>query len=485
MSPIIGKATVLSLAGLSFVFLRFLYTAFAFPVLVQDADVAPIIWTIMLVGSSLVQCPVILYSRNGRRIMDGMAFPMTVLCVLACFGMLMMYYGYVSFQSRALCYAGAFVASFGAGALTSCWKETSECLVTKQIQMATVFMAILFASMMYLLCLSLPIPFAVALNSLAPILSVIALRRSYLAIHRDHAPGVRFHTVGDHASAIISSRTQVVPLVALLIYASLISVPQCFWKSRVLPFVEGGNSSWSLMTACAIVLVGLIGITDYSLRRTETGSRVADITLLTVTLAAMLAPFFFNDSQTFLNISVFAGLVLYWAVFYSELDDVSIWEYGGAWIFSLLFLMANIVMLLAAPVRDMVSANHLWIVGVVLGISSVVAFIMRTITRRSMPDRFRPIQTELAEDGSDDDGALSVRYDRIMATFGLSSRELEVLEYLARGYSAKLIADKLFISYNTVKTYMGRIYKKLDVHTRDELVQVIADFEEPRTSTSS
>ncbi len=52
----------------------------------------------------------------------------------------------------------------------------------------------------------------------------------------------------------------------------------------------------------------------------------------------------------------------------------------------------------------------------------------------------------------------------------LSPREREVLEYLANGYIYKEIADKLGISYETVKTYIRRIYEKLHVRTRTEAV---------------
>jgi DNA-binding NarL/FixJ family response regulator len=52
----------------------------------------------------------------------------------------------------------------------------------------------------------------------------------------------------------------------------------------------------------------------------------------------------------------------------------------------------------------------------------------------------------------------------------LSPREKEVLEYLANGYIYKEIADKLGISYETVKTYIRRIYEKLHVRTRTEAV---------------
>lgn len=52
----------------------------------------------------------------------------------------------------------------------------------------------------------------------------------------------------------------------------------------------------------------------------------------------------------------------------------------------------------------------------------------------------------------------------------LSPREQEVLDCLAQGLIYKEIADKLSISYETVHTYIRRIYEKLQVRTRTEAV---------------
>jgi len=56
------------------------------------------------------------------------------------------------------------------------------------------------------------------------------------------------------------------------------------------------------------------------------------------------------------------------------------------------------------------------------------------------------------------------------STENLSPREQEVLDFLAKGFLYKEIADKLGISYETVHTYIRRIYEKLQVRTRTEAV---------------
>jgi len=55
--------------------------------------------------------------------------------------------------------------------------------------------------------------------------------------------------------------------------------------------------------------------------------------------------------------------------------------------------------------------------------------------------------------------------------FDLSLREAEVLKLISRGYKNSEIADKLFVSQNTIKTHIKNIYVKLDVKNRVEALK--------------
>ena len=54
---------------------------------------------------------------------------------------------------------------------------------------------------------------------------------------------------------------------------------------------------------------------------------------------------------------------------------------------------------------------------------------------------------------------------------GITKRELEILELIAQGLSNREIAEKLFVSENTVKTHSSRLFDKLDVKRRTQAVQ--------------
>jgi DNA-binding NarL/FixJ family response regulator len=46
---------------------------------------------------------------------------------------------------------------------------------------------------------------------------------------------------------------------------------------------------------------------------------------------------------------------------------------------------------------------------------------------------------------------------------------MQVIRYVARGYSNQQIADELFLSLETVRTYLRRTFAKLDVRDRTQL----------------
>ena len=55
---------------------------------------------------------------------------------------------------------------------------------------------------------------------------------------------------------------------------------------------------------------------------------------------------------------------------------------------------------------------------------------------------------------------------------GITKRELQILELIAHGMSNREIAEKLFVSENTVKTHSSRLFDKLSAKRRTQAVQI-------------
>lgn len=60
--------------------------------------------------------------------------------------------------------------------------------------------------------------------------------------------------------------------------------------------------------------------------------------------------------------------------------------------------------------------------------------------------------------------------------YRLSARETEVMELIARGNTVARIAEQLIVSENTIRTHSKRIYAKLDIHKKQELVDLLETF---------
>ncbi len=61
-------------------------------------------------------------------------------------------------------------------------------------------------------------------------------------------------------------------------------------------------------------------------------------------------------------------------------------------------------------------------------------------------------------------------FERIAQDAGLTKREIEVVQLLLEGRSLRIIQETLFISEGTARTHTKRIYAKLGVHSKQELI---------------
>jgi len=65
-----------------------------------------------------------------------------------------------------------------------------------------------------------------------------------------------------------------------------------------------------------------------------------------------------------------------------------------------------------------------------------------------------------------------VRDQSKVDSLGITPRELEVLELIAAGLSNKEIAERVYVSENTVKTHSSRVFDKLGARRRTQAVQL-------------
>ena len=64
---------------------------------------------------------------------------------------------------------------------------------------------------------------------------------------------------------------------------------------------------------------------------------------------------------------------------------------------------------------------------------------------------------------------------RLAADGGLTAREADILYNLSLGHSARRIADALCISERTVQTHVQNVYRKLGVHSRQDVIDLVGE----------
>ena len=84
-----------------------------------------------------------------------------------------------------------------------------------------------------------------------------------------------------------------------------------------------------------------------------------------------------------------------------------------------------------------------------------------------------PAAIEPIGDAAGDMPSLEDNCRTVAERFGLTNRESEVLELLARGRTSPVIQEKLFLSHNTVKTHVRHIYTKMGIHSQQELIDIV------------
>ena len=68
---------------------------------------------------------------------------------------------------------------------------------------------------------------------------------------------------------------------------------------------------------------------------------------------------------------------------------------------------------------------------------------------------------------------------------GLTERETDVFILLAQGRSRKFICDELFIADGTASSHISRVYDKLGVHSKQELLSFVYQFESKQAENST
>ena len=105
------------------------------------------------------------------------------------------------------------------------------------------------------------------------------------------------------------------------------------------------------------------------------------------------------------------------------------------------------------------------IVALLFSVLGIWLGLKLTRTRETVVVREVPVRVEVQVAGP------FVRNETRLEQLGITPRELEILEAMAAGLSNREMAERLFVSENTVKTHTARLFDKLSARRRTQAVQ--------------
>jgi DNA-binding CsgD family transcriptional regulator len=161
-----------------------------------------------------------------------------------------------------------------------------------------------------------------------------------------------------------------------------------------------------------------------------------------------------------------------------------IFVYG---ILAVVYLLPNVIGDIAASFLLSVSANTVPILvgGALMTIAVAAGVIVILFIKNKDPDvRIRSEEQAAAQDRKNmipHDEALSQKDEHFVSfctQYGLSKMESEVISLYSQGRSVRTISAKLFISESTTRTYIQRVYAKLNIHNRQKLLDILDEVKE-------
>ena len=191
----------------------------------------------------------------------------------------------------------------------------------------------------------------------------------------------------------------------------------------------------------------------------------------------LFLPFLSNDYAVSLNILAAAG----WKLVMLALFYLVVTTYAH----SRTKLLVGISLAYALPRFGLFVGQN---VAQLLGVGSTADFVRTTAVaffllylilmvisheRKRAESQARAADELLGRFAQEQESVRKLRCDALADDHGLTNREKDILYLLAQGRDLAFICETLFLSKNTVKSYQKTIYAKLDVHSKQEIIDLV------------
>ncbi|MDR3316125.1 MAG: helix-turn-helix transcriptional regulator [Coriobacteriales bacterium] len=356
----------------------------------------------------------------------------------------------------------------GSGFLLLYWGELygSSEPTTAQIHSALAFMLAAFIYALFLLLSSSML--YILVSAILPLLSGIALAKARKADtgvpHETHAI-----VQGERSMLQVAAAALIISFVHAGLMVVTRNLPQ--EASSTVSFIAFEMTYTLTLLVSTIIIALLIFVTIFLSKKSDMGL-IYRFVLLFLIIGVLFSPFA-GTIGTLSTIIVNAGYTCFELIFWIALSNISfryhispirVFGLGRAgWVFGVFLggLYPPLPFVGIAPLSPLTSAFFM--------ISVLIVCTVVTYTF-ILPER---TIVAITTGYGGRRGSLQSRCQKLSKQFGLSQRENEVLACIVRGRDTSYIQQTLNISAGTVSTHRMRIYQKIGVHSRQELLDML------------
>lgn len=220
-----------------------------------------------------------------------------------------------------------------------------------------------------------------------------------------------------------------------------------------------------------------IGIAALFFDSTKLTKLMCFVAIPIVGIAFVALPLFANAREAAQSICIVGFNSFYfmvWALWSGRREDGALAKRFALGLFVLVG-SESLGSLLGLPIIEVGGAS-----GETLAVVSLIVVYLLLMAGIFSFDRSEGVRggasSDVSEKGEEPMPALGGRefaLDVWAARYGLSARETEVFDLLAKGRNRSYVSKTLFISDNTTRTHMKNIYRKLGVHSHQELIDLL------------
>lgn len=392
----------------------------------------------------------------------------SVAIVIACLGMPATTPGLVALRA-ALLYGGLVAAGLGLGLLILAWCEFYASLNPLRVAVYHA-LSILFGEALLWLCMGLRVPWVATLSVVLPAISAGFVHRAALALPESDRPQAR--------PELDSAR---IPWKPIILMATCTFAMQ-FGALPVQPLLAGNVAGVAFATL--FVFFGVLSTSRWF--NFDTIYRVA---FPLVSVACMLATSLISDHPQLSAWCFDAGYTMLSMFIMIVLSNIT-YRFGvnAVWLNGIergiRYLVETAGFGLNAVVASSMAPGAARVVGYAVTGAVVVTFAVIALSEKELAAKWG-IDLHADEESAGADGfaplpALSLRVSELSREHGLSDREEEVLQLMARRMSTREMGEVLFLAEGTVKAHTSRIYRKLGVHNRQGLNELLGIREDAR-----